>query len=155
MSEEKERDSRLVIECLREMLSRMGVEGAIEEGVVGDTTTYIIRTREAGILIGEDGQNLAAFNHLLRKIIEKQSGPEATPFLLDVNDYQRHRFEEIKERARMGAQRVRYFKKEVVLQPMSAFDRRVVHLALQEYPDITTESVGEGAERRIVIKPYP
>ena len=53
----------------------------------------------------------------------------------------------------MGAQRVRYFKKDVTLEPMNAFDRRTVHLALQEYPDIITESTGAGEERRVVIKP--
>ena len=72
--------------------------------------------------------------------------------MIDVNDYQRRRFDELKDKARMGAQRVRYFKKEVTLEPMSAFERRIVHLALQEYPDIVTESIGEGAERRVVIQ---
>ena len=55
--------------------------------------------------------------------------------------------------ARMHAQRVRYFKKEVEMRPMNAYDRRIVHSVLQEYPDISTQSTGEGPDRRVVVKP--
>lgn len=130
----------------------MNVEAQVEEGVIGDSTALLIRTDDAGLLIGEDGQNLYALNYVLRKILEKKTGLPQAQFMIDVNDYQRRRFDELRDRARMGAQRVRYFKKDVTLDPMTAFERRIVHLALQEYPDIATESVGTGPERRVVIR---
>ena len=142
-----------VCEYVQEFLQKMGVKGTVEESVIGDTTAFVIRTEEAGMLIGEDGQNLLALNHIVRRMLERRFGGDAANFMVDVNDYQRHRFEELKDRARMGAKRARYFKKDVVLQPMSSFERRIIHLALQEYPDIATESIGEGPERRVVIKP--
>lgn len=122
---------------------------------MGDTLTLTIRTPEAGVLIGEDGARLQALNHVMRRIMEKESGAEGAQIMVDVNDYRRKQFEELRDQARMGAQRVRYFKKEVVLAPMTAFERRIVHVTLQEYPDIATESQGEGPRRHVVIKPYP
>jgi spoIIIJ-associated protein len=140
------------IELVREFLKHMNIDARVEEGVIGDSTAFLIRTDEAGLLIGESGANLFALNYLLRKIIEKQTGSQEKQFLIDVNDYQRHRFDELRDTARMGAQRVRYFKKDVTLDTMSAFERRIVHMALQEYPDIETESIGQGLDRRVVIR---
>ncbi|MFC1595273.1 protein jag [Patescibacteria group bacterium] len=153
--EDQNKNNQSIIESVNELLSKMDIKATVEEGMMGDTSTFVIRTSEAGLLIGEDGQNLLALNYLLRKMAEKKLGQQPPYFIIDVNDYQRRRFDELKDRARMGAQRVRYFKKEVALQPMDALERRVVHMALQEYPDITTQSTGEGPQRRVVIKPYP
>lgn len=137
---------------LNELLQVMRISGTIEEGVVGDTTTFNIQINEAGLLIGEDGRRLAALNHLLWRMIEREC-PDTSRFLIDVNHYHRRHFEELRDQARMGAQRVRYFKKPITLEPMPPFERRIVHLVLQEYPDILTESTGVGDKRRIVIKP--
>ncbi|MBI4121573.1 MAG: hypothetical protein HY470_01275 [Candidatus Ryanbacteria bacterium] len=141
------------LECIKEFLGAMDIEARVEEGVIGDSRAFLVRTQDAGLLIGEDGANLLALNHLLRKIVSRRTDTPDAQFMIDVNDYQRRRFEEIRDKARMGAQRVRYFKKEVTLEPMNAFERRVVHLVLQEYPDIATESTGEGTTRRVVIRP--
>ncbi|OGF78926.1 hypothetical protein A2W54_00885, partial [Candidatus Giovannonibacteria bacterium RIFCSPHIGHO2_02_43_13] len=105
------------------------------------------------LLIGDGGQNLSALNYLVKKITEKKFPEKFPGFLLDINDYQKKKIDEIKDLARMHAQRVRYFKKEAEMRPMNAYERRIVHASLQEYPDITTESRGEGMERRVVIKP--
>lgn len=141
-------------EFVVDLLERLGVRADVEEGVMGDSPTLSIRTHEANLLIGDDGQRLEAINHLLRRVLEKGSEEGQTRILVDVNDYHRRRYDELRDNARMGAQRVRYFKKEVELSPMNAFDRRIIHLTLQEYPDITTESVGIGKERRVVIRLY-
>ena len=89
---------------------------------------------------------------MLRRVLEKKMQASEVQYIIDVNDYQRRRFDELKDKARMGAQRVRYFKKDITMEPMSAFERRIVHMALQEYPDIATESVGSGPERKVVIR---
>lgn len=142
-----------VLACVKEFLGHMDIDASVEEGMIGDTSAILIHTQDAGLLIGENGINLLALNYLLRRIIERKFAVTEAQFMIDVNDYQRRRFDELRDKARMGAQRVRYFKKEVTLEPMSAFERRIVHLALQEYPDIETESLGEGPERRVVIRP--
>ena len=89
----------------------------------------------------------------MRRIFEKKFGDAASKFLIDINDFQKKHTEEIKDTARMHAQRVRYFKKEIEMPAMNAYERRLVHTILQEYPDIATESRGEGFERRVVVKP--
>lgn len=141
------------IECAREFLAAMNVNARVEEGVIGDSNALLIHTDDAGLLIGENGDNLQALNYILRRVIERKTGSTEAQLMIDVNDYQRRRFDDLRDKARMGAQRVRYFKKEVILEPMTAFERRIVHMALQEYPDIATESEGQGPTRRVVIKP--
>jgi spoIIIJ-associated protein len=133
------------------------VTGEVEILFSDEYPQFIIRTKEAGILIGENGQNLMAFNCLLKKIAEnefKKRELEKISFLLDVNDYQTKKIEELKNLARMNAQRARYFKKEIIMDPMNAYERRIIHTALTEYPDLETKSIGEDPDRRVVIKPF-
>ena len=66
-----------------------------------------------------------------------------------------NRLEDLKQDVKNAAREVRTYHREAPLRPMSSFERRIVHLLLAEYPDITTESIGEDAERRVIIKPYP
>ncbi len=106
------------------------------------------------LLIGEDGYNLAALEHLIKKIVKKKYG-EDFRFTLDINDYRMKQLEDLKQDVKAAAKEVRLYQKEVPLQPMSAFERRIVHLLLAEYPDITTESIGREPDRKVVIKPYP
>ena len=109
---------------------------------------------ETSLLIGEYGYNLAALEHILKKIIRKKYG-EDFKFTLDINDYRMKQLEDLKQDVKAAAKEVRLYQKEVPLQPMSAFERRIVHLLLAEYPDIATESIGREPDRRVVIKPYP
>lgn len=141
-----------------QILEKLGISGEISVLESGECPQIIIRTQEAGLLIGENGQHLIALSHLLKKIADnkfKKNNLEKIQFLLDVNDYQAKKIEELKNLARMSAQRVKYFKKEVEMEPMSSYERRIIHSALTEYPDIETKSTGEDPNRRVVIKLYP
>lgn len=115
---------------------------------------FNIEVRDARFLIGERGANLACLEYLLKKIVQKQH-PDAPNFSLDVNDYKLKRSEMLRDEVKSIAKKVRMYRKEIILKPMSSFERRIIHMALAEYPDITTESIGEGRDRRVVIKPYP
>lgn len=148
-----------ILEKTKALIGKMGIVASYDIVEYFDGTKCNIRTADAGILIGENGAHLKAINHIIRRMIDKGMGErpkEGTPpiqFLIDVNDYQKQRVDSLHELARMSAQRVRYFKKEVEMDPMPPFERRVIHTALMEYPDIATESKGEGEERHVVIKP--
>lgn len=134
----------------------MTVLGQIESSEIDGSPVFTIKTKEAGILIGEDGKHLIALSHIVKKMAEnrlKKENQEEMPFLLDVNDYQMKRIEELRNIARLNAQRVIFFKKEIEMDPMTAYDRRIIHSVLGGFPDIKTESVGDGMERRVVIKP--
>lgn len=108
----------------------------------------------SNLLIGEKGGNLSALEYLLKRILRKKLGEELK-FTLDINDYRMKRLEDLKQDVKSAAKEVRTYRREVPLRPMSSFERRIVHLLLAEYPDITTESIGMEPERRVVIKPYP
>ena len=106
------------------------------------------------MLLGEYGNNLAAIEHLIKRIVMKKYN-EDVRFTLDINDYRMRRLEDLKQNVKSAAKDVRLYHKSVYLSPMSSFERRIVHLLLAEYPDITTESPGERYERRVMIKPFP
>ncbi|MBI2122217.1 MAG: hypothetical protein HYT98_03775 [Candidatus Sungbacteria bacterium] len=112
------------------------------------------RTDGVGMLIGEQGGNLLALEHILKKILKKKLGNEIR-FTLDINDYRMRRLEDLKQDVKEAAKEVRMYRKDVALRPASAFERRIIHMLLAEYPDITTESIGMEPYRRVVIKPYP
>lgn len=112
------------------------------------------RSSPSSMLIGEHGNNLAALEYLLKRILQKKY-KDIPKFTLDINEYRVKRLEDLKQDVKAAAKEVRLHKKEVPLRPMSAFERRIVHLLLAEYPDITTESVGQDLNRRVIIKPYP
>lgn len=144
-------------ELIENLLVKLTVDAYVEVLETAEGPQFIIKTQEGRMLIGENGKNLISFNHLVKKIANKKIDKTKSPtsFSVDVNDYQAKKVEELKNTAKLNAQRVRYFKKEVVLKPMSSFERRVVHITLEDCPDITTESRGEDLRRQVVIKPYP
>ncbi len=121
----------------------------------GMAKRFCIRmNNDANMLIGERGNNLVAMEHLIKKMVKKESLEEEN-FSLDINDYRVKKLEDLKQDVKSAAHEVRLYKKPVPLRPMSSFERRIIHMLLAEYPDITTESIGDEPERRVVIKPLP
>ena len=111
----------------------------------------LVLVKEASLCIGEGGKNIGAFEAALRLIINKQLN-EAPLLHLDINNYRSSKDESLKELAKKAARRARFYKQPVVLEAMSAYDRRIIHAELAAHPDIKTESTGEGAQRRVVVK---
>lgn len=96
---------------------------------------------------------IQSLNHLVRRIMDtKNKEDKNTPSVfIDINGINKKKISNIRTIAHMMAERARYFKSKVEVDPMSAFDRRVVHEYLADKPDIRTESSGEGDGRRVVI----
>jgi len=111
-----------------------------------------LKTEEPQILIGEGGQTLLEIQHLLKAILKRQI-PESFYIDLDINDYKKKKNEYLKEMARSAADEVALTKKEKILAPMPAYERRIIHLELAGRADVISESQGEEPERRVVIKP--
>lgn len=119
----------------------------------GAHSVFLIRTQDSGLLIGSSGENLKAFNALVRRVLEKRYGVEnVKPFIVDVNGYYGKRVREIKQQAKLLAERTRLFKSDVEMNPMNAYERRVVHDLFTGDPDVYTESRGEGKLRHIVLR---
>jgi len=113
----------------------------------------MIETPDSRFMIGRDGETLRSLNHLVRKVVEKESGmEEISNIYVDVNGYQKKRFDNLKYIAHMMAERAKYFKSNIEIDPMPANERRIIHMFLESIPDIKTESEGYGPNRRVVIK---
>lgn len=145
-------------EHLTQTLEKMGIRAEVEERAIPDVSIPYVNviTDDARLLIGMRARNLLALEYLTKRLVERTAAAEARPnFFLDVNGYRLHQLEELKAEAKNVAKKVRLYRAAITLKPMPAFERRIIHVALAEYPDITTQSVGEGEDRRVVIKPYP
>ena len=131
----------------------------------GANTWFSVETSEPHFFTGRDGEALFALNHLVRRIVEARNpaknsienkttaeSPENLGILIDINGYQKRRVENIRAIAHMMGERARYFKSNIEVDPMSAFERRIVHEFLANATDLKTESVGLGPTRRVVIK---
>jgi spoIIIJ-associated protein len=119
-----------------------------------ETVSVDIRMKEPQVLIGERGQTLLDLQHLLSAMLRKKI--ESKFFLdLDINDYKKKKMEYLKELARSTADEVALTKKEKALPAMPAYERRIIHMELAGRGNVTTESIGEDPDRRLVIKPYP
>ena len=111
--------------------------------------------REAlGALIGRKGERLSALQHLVNLMLSKEMGGW-TRVLVDVEDYRGRRERQLREIAERASRRVIETGKMLQLEPMPALERRWVHLALRNHPDVATQSIGEEPNRRIVVLPRP
>ena len=152
-SETRQEQTEFAENAVNNLFSKMGVLCDLKKEDSGEEVWFSLNTDDNVFNFGDLSKNVSAVNIILKRIVENKFGDDSTRFLVDINNIQRKHLEEIRDAARMHAQRVRYFKKEIEMSPMNAYERRVVHTVLQEYPDIKTESAGEGFERRVVVKP--
>jgi len=146
-------DSQKIKETIEKLLTSMDFSGTVEvDEQSGDFLKANIQSAEAAYLIGRSGENLLAFQHLSRAIVANKAEAPVR-FIVDVNDYQKNRLELVKETAISAATDVARTRQPRWLEPMNAYERRIIHMALAEVSGVKTESQGEGEERRIVINP--
>lgn len=111
-----------------------------------------ISSGDSKVLIGRQGETMQAINYLLKRAVENKYKENTPRVIIDVNDYQKTKIDRIKTTAYMMAERARFFKSSVELEPMNAFERRVVHEFISGQDDLESESSGVGRSRRVVIK---
>ena len=125
------------------------VEGRMEEG-----TIYLnIKGDGSGLLIGRHGQTLDAIQYIVGRIVGKQLG-EKRMVVVDTERYRERRKENLEQMAQRMGEKAKSTRRPVSLQPMSASDRRIVHLALKNDREIETRSEGEGGLKNIKIIPH-
>lgn len=141
---------------VKEFFKKTTFEVKIVVSAFEENSVFIdVETKKPQILIGEKGQTLADLQRLLFTIIKRKI-PEFSGYInLDVNRYKKKKTEYLKELANSVADHVALTKREKILPPMQAFERRIIHLELAGRSDVTTESIGKEPERRVVVKPYP
>ena len=136
---------RQIIETL---LNRLGVPfqeiTVIEQG---DRLAFVIKSSDSSILIGTRGAHISAINHLVKRIVGKKLNAVSTDanpvdFYVDVNDYHDRLLGEIRTKAQILAERARSFKTTVEMDPMSSYERMIIHTFFEGVPDIETHSEG-------------
>lgn len=135
---------------LKEMLNRMQIDAEIETEFVDGSTHLNILTETPALLIGKHGQTLDAIERILNCIINKASLVKRRVFV-DTQGYRERRERRLVEMAREVAEKVKYTDRDVVLAPMSARDRRIIHVTLKEDDVVFTYSQGDGEMRRVVV----
>jgi spoIIIJ-associated protein len=147
--------------ALEEILQRMKLKAHVElrtdvqeeEGESGIPPIALeVDGEDLGILIGRRGETLAALQYILRLIVAHQEKARV-PLTVDVEGYKQRRYGSLRELALRMAHQAVSTRQSRTLEPMPADERRIIHLALSVNPDVTTQSVGEGELRKVVIMP--
>ncbi len=137
-------------DILRGILAQMAVEADVAYGEAVQSDGLEVQGSDLGTLIGRGGENLVALQQLVSAITSKKVG-RSVHVAVDIEGYRRRREDELKEMTERVAGRVRSTGHAVTLEPMLAYERRIVHLAIQGQPGLRTESVGVEPNRRVVI----
>jgi len=143
-----------------ELLSLLGVDGSaviqpaplVEGEEPNESISLNIEGDDLGILIGRRGQTLSCLQYIVRLIVGHQKR-SWLPVIIDVEGYKQRRYQALQVFARQMAEQVNAKKMSFTLEPMPAYERRIIHLALAEHQDVMTESIGQGESRRVVILP--
>lgn len=128
----------------------MGSSFEVEEGEDG-VVAVRVTVEEPEMFIGERGQTLFEMQHIFKSMVRKKVS-EPTHLYLDVNDYRKNKEEYLRELARNAADEVALFRRQKELPPMPAAERRIIHMELAGRDDVVSESIGEGPDRRVVVK---
>ena len=133
-------------------LARLLDENATVESVAGENeVTFSVKGEKLGKLIGFHGENLQALQMLLSGIKTRGEGP--IRLYLDIDGYKANRNQSLIDLANKVAEQAIKIERNIHLDPMNAYERRIIHTTLQGRDDVTTESTGEGEKRHVVVKP--
>ena len=136
---------------LEEILKTMGFEATVEEHALDDGVFLDVKTEDSGRLIGRQGQTLSDLQYITNRILFQQD--QNTPkVLIDVGGYRAKARETLVQKAQAAAEKVRRWGDIVEMEPMSAFDRRVIYNSLKDDPGIEASSVEvEGTTKKAIL----
>lgn len=141
-----------IADLLFDIMDLMGIEAEIEFEEREDHVRYHIEGPELGVLIGRHGQTLEALQFLVGVINARRNLVDYR-VVIDVEGYRDRREKQLRELARRSAQRAAREGRKIVLAPMPAVDRRVIHMALANHEEVKTYSEGEEPDRCVVVAP--
>jgi spoIIIJ-associated protein len=138
-------------ETLEKILSLLGFPATVEEHKMDDGILLDVKTEDAGRLIGRQGQTLTDLQYVTNRLLFQQD-PEAPKAMVDVGGYRAQARDALVKRAQDAAEKVRRWGDAVELEPMNAFDRRIVHQTLKDDPDVESHSVEvEGTDKKAIL----
>src|SRR5258706_1119646 len=136
---------------LEKILELLGFTVTVEEHPLEDGFLLDVKTEESGRLIGRQGQTLSDLQYITNRLLFQQD-PACPKVMVDVGGYRSQTREALVKKAKEAAEKVRRWGDVVELEPLSAFDRRIVHNAIKDDPDIETHSVEvEGTDKKVIL----
>jgi spoIIIJ-associated protein len=136
---------------LEKVLELLGFTATIEEHRLEDGCLLDVKTEDSGRLIGRQGQTLSDLQYVTNRLLFQQD-PSAPKVMVDVSGYRAQAREALVKKAQEAAEKVRRWGDVVELEPLSAFDRRIIHQALKDDPNIETHSVEvEGTDKKAIL----
>lgn len=138
---------------LQDLLQYMNVEGSVVVGEDDEKLEAEVSGSDVGSLIGRRGKTLSDLQYLLNVIMRRQFAGLNKMIFLDVENYRSRREKTLTQLAKNVARKVIQEGREQALEPMSPQERRIIHMALHDLPDITTYSDGEEPYRKVIIAP--
>ena len=140
-------------EIITTMLDKMGIEGAVSDVKEGESKVYIeLSSAKSGLIIGKKGKTLEAMQFLVNLMVNHQTKTEKK-IILDIEAYRAKREKALRKLSREVALKVIRTGKPWTLEPMNPFERRLIHLTLQNDSRVTTKSEGQGIYRKVRISP--
>ncbi len=140
-----------VSEVLENILGMMALEGSFEVDEKETEVKVTIETADPGRLIGFRGETLDALQLLVNQIVSKKS-ETFKRVVIDVEGWRKNKEEDLTKCAKVWAEEVKESGKEMELEPMPSWQRRIIHLAIEEVEGVSSESIGDGRDRHLVIK---
>jgi spoIIIJ-associated protein len=136
---------------LEKVLTLLGFDVTIEEHHMEDGILLDVKTEDSGRLIGRQGQTLSDLQYITNRLLFQQD-PSAPKIMVDVSGYRAQAREALVKKAKEAAEKVRRWGDVVELEPLSAFDRRIIHQALKDDPHIETHSVEvQGTDKKAIL----
>lgn len=161
----EEKNIEIIKEVAKDLLKKMGFDAEVE---IRENTTNEdeAKNEENGsslicdikvsdnpnLLIGQYGANIQSLQHITRLIVRKKTEARNN-FIVDINSYRQQKTQLIITQANAAAEQAINEKRAVILQPMSAYERRLIHMELAKNDKVITESSGEGEERKVIVRP--
>lgn len=141
---------QMAAEVLEKLLRLLGVAGRVDVLSYEMPPAFDIVGDDLGILIGRRGQTLAALEYVTKLIVTARL-QTWLPLTVDVGGYKKRRYDSLQKLALYLAEQVKSGRRPITMEPMPADERRIVHIALTDNPDVTTYSIGEGESRKVVV----
>lgn len=138
------------VQFLSQILNEMNIEAGITADMTEDSLSIIMEGQDMAILIGKRGQTLDSLQYLISLVVNKDRD-EYVRVVLDTENYRAKRKETLENLAGKLAYKVKRSRKNVVLEPMNPYERRIIHSALQNNPFVSTKSEGDEPYRKVVI----
>ncbi|MBW6462807.1 MAG: RNA-binding cell elongation regulator Jag/EloR [Bacillota bacterium] len=138
---------------LKEMLLNMGIEGSVNVVSDDEKLEAMILGDDVGVLIGRRGKTLSDMQYLINVVMRRQFSNLNKMTVIDIENYRARREKTLTQLARNVARKVSHEGYEQALEPMTPQERRIIHIALQDYPGVTTYSAGQEPYRKVIIAP--